>query len=387
MNATQWVVWILLLALLTTVFIYNYTSTYPVLVVPSHRKQNNGKLLPWYNRTSSVNASDIPRILLWTSFFNSRVLGLSPEDDVELPNCHHRCHVTYNRNLLSSSDAVVFHSRDMNLNDIPSRRAPEQKWVFWCMEPPPYSFYGGFEYIVSMFNWTMTYRTNSDIPIAYGMFKSKNTGKEERPDIKKSWETKSKSAVWVVSHCNTDSRREAFVRELRQHIDVDVFGLCGLLKCPQDSNNTCFRRFVKEYYFVLALENSLCRDYVTEKLFSALQHVIVPVAMGSVNYSAITPPHSVIDVSSFDSPKELAGYLHRVKKDFELYKEYLEWKNKYVVQSWVETFCSLCEKLHGEDFRTYSVYDDMLSWWVTDSKCYRWNDDHWRALRKGAKST
>ena len=35
---------------------------------------------------------------------------------------------------------------------------------------------------------------------------------------------KSKLAVWFVSHCKTDSRREFYVHVLKQHSKIDIFG-------------------------------------------------------------------------------------------------------------------------------------------------------------------
>ena len=35
---------------------------------------------------------------------------------------------------------------------------------------------------------------------------------------------KSKLAVWFVSHCKTDSRREFYVHVLKQHSKINIFG-------------------------------------------------------------------------------------------------------------------------------------------------------------------
>ena len=61
--------------------------------------------------------------------------------------------------------------------------------------------------------------------------------------------------------------------------------------------------------FYLSFENSLCEDYVTEKLWAWLRRDIVPVVMGQANYSAIVPPHSVINALDFSEPRDLANYL------------------------------------------------------------------------------
>ena len=38
---------------------------------------------------------------------------------------------------------------------------------------------------------------------------------------------RSKPIVWMVSRCHTLSRREVYAKDLKQHIDIDIFGECG----------------------------------------------------------------------------------------------------------------------------------------------------------------
>ena len=59
----------------------------------------------------------------------------------------------------------------------------------------------------------------------------------------------------------------------------------------------------RDYKFYLSFENSLCRDYVTEKFYNALQFTTVPIVYGSANYSTVAPRKSYIDVRDFSSGK------------------------------------------------------------------------------------
>ena len=53
----------------------------------------------------------------------------------------------------------------------------------------------------------------------------------------------------------------------------------------------------------------MCPDYVTEKMFEALQHDIVPVVLGGADYAATFPAHSFINMRDFRNMADLAQYL------------------------------------------------------------------------------
>ncbi|KAL1420687.1 hypothetical protein MTO96_004431 [Rhipicephalus appendiculatus] len=78
----------------------------------------------------------------------------------------------------------------------------------------------------------------------------------------------------------------------------------------------------------------MCVDYVTEKLFNALGHYVIPVVFGGANYSEIAPPRSYIDALSFQSPKHLAEYLVRLSKNYTEYAAYFAWKEHFDVDFW-----------------------------------------------------
>ena len=159
---------------------------------------------------------------------------------------------------------------------------------------------GGF------FNWTMTYRKDSEVLYPYGWLS--NTGKSWSRKAIETWlkphPTSSelvakvralghrKPVAWLVSNCHTSSQREKYVSELQKHVPVDIFGRCGKpLKCTV-GRDECFKEIEEQYQFYLSFENSLCKDYATEKLYRALASILVPVVMGGANYSRIVPPRS-----------------------------------------------------------------------------------------------
>jgi hypothetical protein len=91
--------------------------------------------------------------------------------------------------------------------------------------------------------------------------------------------------AWIVSNCITSSRREDYVRKLKEHVSIDIFGGCtgfGAKRfCSyEDKKAECYNAFRSEYRFYLSFENSVCKDYVTEKFYqvslSSTREAIVP---------------------------------------------------------------------------------------------------------------
>ena len=193
---------------------------------------------------------------------------------------------------------------------------------------------------------------------------------KERIEAKK---TKAPVA-WMVSNCNTRSRRASYVRELQKYIDIDIYGNCGTLKCgnKRDRQVECYDMIQKNYKFYLSFENSECIDYVTEKLANVLDLDLVPIVLGGTNYTRDSPPHSVIDVYNFQSPRELALYINELDNNMDKYLEYFKWKTKYkVVNGSVanpSSYCKLCDILHDKKFPKTKTVHNMSAFWPPANK-------------------
>ncbi|KAG5320375.1 FUCTA fucosyltransferase, partial [Pseudoatta argentina] len=175
--------------------------------------------------------------------------------------------------------------------------------------------------------------------------------------------------AWFVSNCHPRNQRMHYARELSKYIQVDIYGACGSLRCPRSQSQTCFDMLDEDYKFYLAFENSNCKDYITEKFFvNGLGHNVLPIVMGAhpTDYARSSPYRSYIHVDEFESPKELAEYLHRLDRDDDLYNSYFRWKG---TGEFINTYfwCRVCAMLH--DDRPPKYYKDVNEWWRGDGVC------------------
>ncbi|ELT93696.1 hypothetical protein CAPTEDRAFT_75687, partial [Capitella teleta] len=197
-----------------------------------------------------------------------------------------------------------------------------QKWIFFEMEPPHKTWlYVNLTQYNGMFNLTSTYAWDSNIPI----WPRRNCVRDERKfqeleNVDFASKKRSDVAVtWFASICSTQSDRQNYVTELQKYIDVDVYGACGNKTCDSDDCEQVLLNDTNSYKFYLAFENSICEDYVTEKLWKVLELNIAVVVMGGVNYGDILPKDSFIDVRDYSSPKNLAQYINFLDKNDDAY--------------------------------------------------------------------
>lgn len=312
-------------------------------------------------------------ILYWNPMFGRKDfwwgIGSKIFDKCDYTNCF----ATYRTDMLSSIekfDAIVFHAPEYTpfVYGKPWRRSPHQAYIFYGLESPVYWFKNINDNCNGFYNWTISYRRDSDIFSPYGDFVEKPTN-YELPSIE-SIKNKTKHVAWLVSHCNALSKRDEIAQRLQKFIPIDIYGKCGTLSCPVDQQKKCYQMIEKNYKFYLSFENAICEDYVTEKLFHILRQNIVPIVYGGGNYSKIAPPKSVINVMDFDSVEDLGKYLKFLDENPEEYLKFFEWKKYYAIQiSRQPTVCEVCKKLN-EPLKS-KVYNNIVHWWASPklSKC------------------
>ena len=237
----------------------------------------------------------------------------------------------------------IFNTHQMRFGaSVPETRYGDQVWIALTREVP-WRLNASFD---GFFNFTATYNERSDIVYNYGRTRrltNFHTSTKQLVYIK----GKEKLIAWFVSHCGAPSKRDDFVRDLKTYIPVDVYGTCGNLTCELKLKVACLNMLQREYKFYLSFENTICEDYVTEKVWDILSHNIVPVVLGGANYTNVLPPNSYIDVTNFTSTKALANYLKLVAGNDILYNSYFDWKRSYYIDRGSKAMtCSICKMMN-----------------------------------------
>ncbi len=289
-----------------------------------------------------------------------------------------QCKATVNRSVFHTAAAVIFHGFSKELvkypKNLPVRGHSDQIYGFHNMEAPTRRG-EELKQFPDVFNLTMTYRRGSDIRVPYWRLVKKTDERQSTGMSLGKVREKSRTAVWFISGCTRrGSQRWAYVNELSKYVDVDIYGDCGNFSCPMNKTHPnveekCFRGVGKTYYFYLAFENSLCNDYVTEKILQGWFYDMVPVVHGS--FDDVLPPYSALDVRDFASPRDLAVKMKFLRNNSTEYLKYFQFKKSYdiVRHDCDRGFCRLCEILHDPGYQYKSRFD-VHQWWVGEGECW-----------------
>ena len=96
------------------------------------------------------------------------------------------------------------------------------------------------------------------------------------------------------------------------------------------------------------------------------------------DYKRVAPPNSFIHVDEFNSPRQLAEYMHILDNNDDLYNEYFRWKGtgEFINTKFV---CRLCAMVQiASIFPMW--YRDVSEWW-TEDQCDRPDKLKWSTWR------
>ncbi|KAG7260904.1 hypothetical protein CRUP_022267 [Coryphaenoides rupestris] len=316
---------------------------------------------------------DKPLVLVWFAPFNTY---FDFNDCGKYFNIS-SCILTYNRSLYQESKAVIFFHKAINwqLQNLPTKepRPPTQKWIWYHVESPTNT--ARIPGLENLFNLTLSYRRDADITVRTELAvrkqeNQKNTVSESEtaPDVGDDFgefvlPKKERLVCWIVSNtarATGTGTRERYYEQLAKHVKVDVFGAAfhGRWLAYEEYFPT-----IASCKFYLSFENSIHRDYITEKLNGPFVAGTVPVVMGPPreNYEQLMPAGSFIHVDDFPNPKALADYLLELDQDHEKYSSYFLWRKSYKASphllslhnEFTQPICLACDHMSRD--RGYSV--------------------------------
>ncbi|XP_071128594.1 alpha-(1,3)-fucosyltransferase 10-like [Mytilus edulis] len=283
----------------------------------------------------------IPKLLWWD--FYSHGTG---KDDVITCKQGVKCHVVSNRNWTDHPDtmAIIHYGTHFYFMDLPKHRRKEVTWAVIHEESPKNAdFLFNHEEILSLFNYTATFKRESDYPITTHFLPSMSYLQSKQylvstQDKNRYQKEENLAAIFYIhSDCNVPSNRDVYVELLQKFIRVDSYGKCNNNKALPDSltfgksmapmTSKEFYELAAKYKFTLAMENAVCDDYITEKLWRPFHLGSVPIVFGSPKIKDYLPnKKSAVVINDFDDVEKLAAFIKYLDRNDTAYEEYLQYK-------------------------------------------------------------
>ena len=219
--------------LVVTVIEYKFYTPISILRFPKHFKRfiESSK--------APVHPISSKKVILIHTGNNYGTLGYSFDHCGQYSNCQ----LTFNKTLMKMDEfaAIGFEARAIKQSDLHLPRSLHQTYIFLILEAPANS--GLIDVPFNFFNYSMTYRRDSDLFTPYNSFQKISEIKFPQSYTMTPWisfnhnnnnyslyndaELSTRRGIyWIVSHCWTRSQRETYVSELRKYIPVDQYGAC-----------------------------------------------------------------------------------------------------------------------------------------------------------------
>ena len=212
---------------------------------------------------------------------------------------------------LKTANIVVNHH-----GPVPKKYQPWQTRLYYTGESnfsePKKStpaYWGSYDIVVSFhasqryhFTWTARFRDD---------FYKISKGEHHWPN----WDKQQDAIVVFISRCKKGGRDE-FVSQLKKHYVVHSLGKCHKTHnpaalypdCPSTPRYAQKMCILSKYRFVLAMDNSKERDYVTEKVYHGLLGGTVALYDGAPNIDEYLPTMgSVVHLKDFLDPRSPTG--------------------------------------------------------------------------------
>ena len=165
----------------------------------------------------------------------------------------------------------------------------------------------------------------------------------------------------VISNCKAEFRLK-FIEKLSEYKTVDMGGGCGNNIKKRVGNKD---KFLRNYKFSIAMENSNGDGYVTEKIVNALAAGTIPIYYGDYLVDEFINPKTYILVKGEKDIDAKIEYIKKIDNDDKLYKKML--KEKPIID---DKFMEKIEIKEGKEFLKNIFRQDKNKAFRRDNQYY-----------------
>ena len=176
--------------------------------------------------------------------------------------------------------------------------------------------------LISKYDIEFSYRITSDVFTPYFELPTYNLLKT----VPK-WGERYSAVVFVANNCySLNNHREKFVKLLQKYVQVDsVSGCLHNKDWPRGISRYDKIGLLERYKVYIAAENSIDKDYVSEKVYEGLVASAVPIYLGAPNVEEYIPSNSAIIAQTNFTENDISILATVVKKVFTDEAEYDRW--------------------------------------------------------------
>ncbi|KXZ53018.1 hypothetical protein GPECTOR_8g386 [Gonium pectorale] len=172
-----------------------------------------------------------------------------------------------------TADALWYHIPSMGGSSGVRRHHPKQLLIGMSMESSEYYPALDNKNFMKAFDIESTYRTCSQVPVFYFDYNEKQIASLFKAP--KPFERKKTALVYVNSNCGAKSGRSDIMRRViamnHSTIPTHSWGNCDRNMHVSGSFDKV--KLIEDYKFCVAMENSITKDYITEKLWQELERL------------------------------------------------------------------------------------------------------------------
>ncbi|CAJ0587808.1 unnamed protein product, partial [Mesorhabditis spiculigera] len=305
------------------------------------------------------------------------------------------CIIHSNKSAAPEADALVFTPRyvvlqksgkirieGVDIDPKTMRTRPEQLFVFAFMESP--ERFNSMHLPHDFFNATMTHLLDSDIEFSYRhrwvtREQAENEGIPFLPALDHTYLSgppRNRThfiSGFISNMAAAPSGRSQILGHLAKLGKLSLFGGGGATKADKNKcgrfDEGCVRRVFEDSYFFLAMENSVCQDYVSEKYWDRADYASIPIMLSrNITNKQEMPEKAGIFLDDYHSLDAMVKYMDYLVAQPSEYAKYIDWKKDLMlIRRPNAANCALCRYVQSNP--SPKTYEDVYDLYTETSNC------------------